>query len=163
MDSELNQKNPRGLPLDVSWRKQKVISILPDATLEEAALTMKQNHLGDLLVVHPENKQLLGIVTDRDIALALAPPSIYGDMKITDIMAGAVITASEDDSIFKMIGLMKTHGVTRLPLLGRNKEIMGVITARNLIEILLSGLFDLTHIADKQHEKERVTQDERSH
>ena len=163
MDSELNQKNSRGESLDVSWRKQRIISALPDATLEEAALIMKQHHLGDLLVIHPENKQLLGIVTDRDIALALAPPTIYGDLKIADIMAAAVITASEGDSIFKMIEQMKAHGITRLPLLDRNQEVIGVVTARNLIEILLSGLFDLTHVADKQHEKERVTQSERSH
>ncbi|WP_374076041.1 CBS domain-containing protein [Bdellovibrio bacteriovorus] len=142
--------------LTLRWEKSRIVSIPPDSNLVEAARLMKDEQVGDVLVMEDSaSGDIQGIVTDRDIALCLATKRDPASVRVSDVMSSSVVTGSIEDDIFKLAGIMKNSGVTRLPLLGRDDQIIGVVTARNLIEVCLGALFDLVQISETQHQNEK--------
>lgn len=140
----------------LSWEKSRIVSIEPDSTLVDAAQLMLDEQVGTVLVMDREDSnEILGILTDRDLALCLATEDNPTEVLVEDVMTDAPITASVTDDIFKLVHIMKSSGVTRLPLMSDDGEVMGVATAKNLIEILLGSLFDLTQIAETQKQNEK--------
>ncbi|WP_295902335.1 CBS domain-containing protein [uncultured Bdellovibrio sp.] len=143
--------------LKLRWEKSRIVSISPDADLTEAAKLMKDQQVGDVLVMGGQGpSSIQGIITDRDIALCVATNKDISSIRVGDIMSPSVVTGNIDDDIFKLAGLMKNSGVTRLPLMGQGNQVIGVVTARNLIEVLLGALFDLVQISETQHQNERA-------
>lgn len=141
----------------MSWQGSRIISITPDADLFQAAKMMCDEQVGSILVMDSiaNDESLLGVITDRDIALSLASDMDLKDLRVADIMTEDVVTASVDDDVFKLIGIMNREGVTRLPLMNSQNEVVGVATARNLLEILTKAFFDLTQIGEQQRENEQ--------
>lgn len=162
MESKINaniENTAESFEYNLSWEEGSIISLPPEATLREAARLMKQEQIGDVLVMDSEDSggALLGIVTDRDIALSLADMDDEedSDLRVADIMSESVITGHVEDSIFKLISLMKNAGVTRIPLVNSQDEVVGVATARNLLEILTKSFFDLIQIGEQQRQNEQ--------
>lgn len=160
MEAKINATDSKleSFDYNMSWEGTRVVSIAPEASIREAAQMMRDEQVGDVLVMETEAEggALLGIVTDRDIALCLADEEDLEDLRVADVMSESVITGSVDDSVFKLIALMKNAGVTRLPLVNAEDEVVGVATARNLLEILTKSFFDLTQIGEQQRQNEQA-------
>lgn len=160
MEAKINATDSGAESFDynMSWEGSRIISIAPEASIQEAAKMMRDEQVGDVLVMETEAEggALLGIITDRDIALCLANDDDFEELRVADVMSESVITGSVDDSVFKLIGLMKNAGVTRLPLVNADEEVVGVATARNLLEILTKSFFDLTQIGEQQRQNEQA-------
>jgi len=138
----------RNRVFDLKWEKAQVISISPSASLKEAAQLMKENQVGYLLVLSKESgNELQGVVTDRDLALCLADDRELSNVTIADIMSTNVICASERDDLLKLIGLMHQNKVGRIPLQDSASNFVGVVTSKNIIEILAKSLIDLTQLS----------------
>lgn len=134
--------------------QKPVVSIRSDASLTEAARLMQGNHIGNLLVVDEEDHRL-GVVTDRDIVLegiTLNKPT--GDLKVSDVMTPSVICAKEDEDLFEMITLMADNGITRLPIVDQNENVIGIVTARKILQVLVQALHEVTHISEQQQANE---------
>lgn len=164
MHAKVNSQEATGsekmFNFNLSWERGEVISVTPNASLKEAAQLMKSNQVGDVLVIDREsrNEKLMGIVTDRDIALCLAEEVDFQDLKVSDIMTSSVVSASENDDFFKLVSLMNHSGITRLPLMDSSGQVVGVVTAKNLLEVLVKSLFEVTQISEQQQENERSHQ-----
>lgn len=140
----------------LKWKEGRVVSIGPDASLKEAARLMKENQVGTVLVMDGENRgEPQGIVTDRDIALCFANGDQIEDLVVSDIMSDTVICANEKDDILKFVALMHENGVSRIPLKNASGNIIGVVTSKNILEILVKSLFDLTQISEQQQRNEQ--------
>jgi CBS domain-containing protein len=108
-----------------------VLTAEPDVNLREAAEVMADNHVGCLVVV--ENGKLTGIVTDRDILLAVADSRKNLDkMAIKDVMTHYVITTSSDTPIEKAIQLMIENKVKKVPVVDGG-ELSGILTMTDVV------------------------------
>jgi len=103
----------------------------PDATLQEAAATMKQLEVGPLPVC--ENDRLAGIVTDRDITIRATAEGL--DPRTTlvrEVMTPSVIYCFDDQEVEEAAQLMKDLQVRRLAVLNRDKRLVGIISLGDL-------------------------------
>jgi len=164
MEAKVSTQTPTGTEKNFNynmyWKKTDVISVPPTANLKEVAQLMKDHQIGDVLVVGggKPGQEVQGIVTDRDIALCLTEDANCMQKTAGDVMSESVVTASEGDDFFKLVELMHQSGVTRLPLKDANGKLVGVVTAKNLLQILARTLFEITEISEQQQENERVQQ-----
>lgn len=136
---------------------RNVICIAADASLPEAATLMRENHIGDLVVVETANgfQKPVGMITDRDILIETLPQNVNPEnLYVSDIMSRGVATAGENEDPFSVIKTMKDCGVVRLPVVDDQGALVGIITARSLVQLLSQGLCDLAMIARQQHENE---------
>jgi len=114
---------------------------VPEDNVAVAANFMWDYDCGDVLVVKDiESKQLVGLVTDRDIAMCVAKhvnahPS---EVKVSMCMSSPAIACNEDDLIETAIQMMSEHKIRRIPVVDGNGSCTGIISQADL----------LTHVSD---------------
>ena len=104
-----------------------VRTISPVDSLVLAAQAMDELNVGSLPVC--DGSGLMGIVTDRDIVTrAVAQGVSLDDMTVSDVMSQNVQWCFEDQSIEEVAGRMAQVQIRRLPVLDRDKQLVGMLT-----------------------------------
>ena len=113
------------------------ISIAPDAPLGEALRLTRAHHVRHLPVV--SGGELVGIVSDRDLRLAL-PSSLEGgddaageSTRVAEVMTRGVITVGPGDTLEDAAGRMRRHRVGALPVVDAAGALLGIIAETDLI------------------------------
>ena len=108
--------------------------------LAEAAELMSRHNCGCLLVVD-DRGHLSGLVTDRDIALALAVrPNTWG-LGVRDAMTRQVESCDPDDDIERAVEQFRGLGVRRLPVVSGDGKVEGLLSIDDsVLHAGLSGL-----------------------
>lgn len=114
---------------DIMSRNVEVID--PNRLIQEAAEKMKSLDVGSLPVC--ENKRLLGVVTDRDITIrAVAEGRDPASTKVSEAMTPELIYCYEDEPVREAAKLMERHQIRRLPILNREKHLVGIVSLGDL-------------------------------
>jgi CBS-domain-containing membrane protein len=97
-----------------------------------AAQLMWEHDCGCVPVLDPD-RRVVGIVTDRDIAMAAyTQGKRLAEIPVVEIMSRDVHSCSEGDTILVAEGLMRMHQVRRLPVLDSDGYLTGMITLNDL-------------------------------
>ncbi|MEV6110001.1 CBS domain-containing protein [Streptomyces sp. NPDC051940] len=92
-----------------------VTAVRPDASLVEAAQLMRAQDIGDVLVV--KDGALLGVVTDRDIALRAVADGVDPlTVSCQSVCTPEPVTVQPDVPVSDAVQLMRMHAVRRLPV-----------------------------------------------
>lgn len=102
----------------------------PADTLQEAARTMADIDAGFLPV--GENDRLVGIITDRDIAIRAVGTGRSADAKVRDVMSDEVKYCYADDEVDAVLENMGEQQIRRLPVVDRDKRLVGVVSISDL-------------------------------
>jgi CBS domain-containing protein len=102
----------------------------PNDTLQYAARTMADIDAGFLPV--GENDRLVGIITDRDIAIRAVGAGRAPDAKVRDVMSQKVCYCYADDDIEDIHYNMAEEQIRRLPVVDRDKRLVGVVSLSDL-------------------------------
>ncbi len=102
----------------------------PDGTLREAALLMKKIDAGVLPVT--ENDKLVGMITDRDVAIRGIAEGKGPNTKVRDAMSYEVKYCFEDEDVTHVAENMAELQVRRLPVMNRDKRLVGIVSLANL-------------------------------
>jgi CBS domain-containing protein len=98
-------------------------------SLSVAARAMWDFDCGAVPVVDPTNEEVVGIITDRDICIACwsrdLPPSTIA---VGDAMSSQVVTCLATDSIAAVENLMRAKQVRRIPVVDRNRRLIGIVS-----------------------------------
>ena len=105
------------------------VCCLPNDSVAKAADLMKSENIGSIPVV--ESKQsgkLLGIVTDRDLALKIVAAALDArSTTVETVMAHEVVTCRADDDLQKALDAMAEHQLRRIPVVENDNKIVGII------------------------------------
>jgi CBS domain-containing protein len=114
---------------DVMTRGVEVVH--PQSGLPEAAMTMRRLDVGALPVV--KEGRLEGMVTDRDIAVrAVAEGRDLATTLVGDVMSPGVVSVQEDDDVETAAQLMADRQVRRVPVIGRDRKLAGILSLADL-------------------------------
>ncbi|MEO8305626.1 MAG: CBS domain-containing protein [Betaproteobacteria bacterium] len=108
---------------DVMSRDVKVIN--PDMSIMEAARSMGDGDFGMMPV--GENDRMIGTISDRDIAIRAVADGKGPETKVREIMSEGIYWAYEDETIERAAELMSEHQVRRLPVVNRDKRLVGIV------------------------------------
>jgi CBS domain-containing protein len=113
--SELMTKNP--------------VCCLPNDSVAKAAELMKSENIGSIPVIENEqNQKLVGIVTDRDLALKVVAKVLDArSTKVDAVMTHEVVTCLADDDLQKALDAMAEHKLRRIPILDNDNKVVGII------------------------------------
>src|SRR5438105_11168174 len=98
----------------------------PDETIRQAAKTMASLDAGVLPV--GENDHLIGMITDRDIAIRGIARGKGPKAKVRDVMTEDVKYCFEDQEVEEFTRNMADIQVRRLPVLNRDKRLVGILS-----------------------------------
>jgi CBS domain-containing protein len=102
----------------------------PDRSIRDAAGMMADQDIGALPV--GENDRLVGVITDRDIAIRAVARGFGPDTKIREVMSQEVMYCFEDEELDDAAQNMGGAQVRRLPVLNRDKRLVGILSLSDL-------------------------------
>lgn len=122
----------------------------PNVQVRDAAVRMRDEDLGALPV--GENDRLIGMVTDRDIVTrGVAAGRAGSPMAVREVMSEKVYYCFDDEPIERVGELMAEHKVRRVPVINRDKRLVGVVGLGDLarggeegLEVAKSALIGIT-------------------
>ena len=97
----------------------------------EAAAKMREFDIGSLPVC--DGERLEGLLTDRDIAVRLVAAGLDASTtKVSEIMTPGATYCFDDQTLEEAAAVMEAHQIRRLPILTRNKHLIGVLSLGDL-------------------------------
>jgi CBS domain-containing protein len=105
------------------------VCCLPNDTVSKVAQLMKSKDFGSVPIIENEQtKKLVGIVTDRDLALKIvAEGRDPKSTKAEEVMARKVVTCRAEDDLQKALDAMSGNKLRRIPVVDNNNGIVGII------------------------------------
>jgi len=91
---------------------------------------MEKVDIGPILIVEDEqNNKLVGIVTDRDLALRVVGEGRDTQTtKVEDVMSREIVTCQANDNVVKATELMGRYQLRRIPIVDNDKRLVGIIS-----------------------------------
>jgi CBS domain-containing protein len=106
------------------------VALPGSATVHEAARAMRDQDIGDVIVV--ENNQVCGIVTDRDIVVrTVAEARNPAATTLADICSHTLTTVAPTDSVEQAVRLMREKAIRRLPVVEDGRPV-GIVSLGDL-------------------------------
>jgi CBS domain-containing protein len=101
----------------------------PDDSVQRAAQLMKQEDIGPILVCDSrDSKKLVGIVTDRDLAVKVVAEGRNPEStRVGDIMSRELHTCRPEDDLETALQTMQERQVRRIPVVDRQNRVVGII------------------------------------
>lgn len=107
-------------------------SVAPDDTLHKATREMWTHACGAVAVLG-ESGRVVGMLTDRDVCLAaMIQEDTLENLSVASAMSPVVQTCSADDGLRAAEDLMRKHHIRRLPVLGDDGELVGMLSIDDL-------------------------------
>ncbi len=105
------------------------VCCLPDDTVTQVAQLMQRDNIGSIPVIENDQTQkLVGIVTDRDLALKIiAKGQDAKTTKVEAVMTRQVVTCHAEDDLQKALDAMAEHQLRRIPIVDTHHKIVGII------------------------------------
>ena len=104
----------------------------PGTTVAEAARLMWEGDCGILPVV--DDGKLVGVVTDRDMYIALATRNkLASDITVGEVARPQVFTCGPDDDVEGALEIMRKHRVRRLPVEGFGGTVAGIVSMNDIV------------------------------
>lgn len=122
-----------------------VAVVEPETSALAAAQLMRKHHVGALVVVDAmEKSRPVGILTDRDLVLALMAEGLNPEVFTAgDIMSVALVLANPDMDAMDAVALMRAHRLRRLVIVDETGRLTGIVTMEDILELLTRELTEL--------------------
>ncbi|MEA2564750.1 MAG: hypothetical protein QOH06_6254 [Acidobacteriota bacterium] len=125
--------------------------ITPETSARQAARLMEDHDIGSLPVIESEsNRRLVGVVTDRDLALRVLGRGESPEVQVREVMSGNVHSCRAEDSLDEVEDAMARNQVRRIPIVDENNRILGMVAQADLArERKAVGSKDLGKVLEK--------------
>jgi CBS domain-containing protein len=109
-------------------------TVTPEATVREAAQIMLREEVGIVPVVAGSgDNRLVGILTDRDIAIRCVAEGRDGSCKVRDAMSsGELSTCRQSDDVDSLMQVMRTEKVRRIPIVDDRGSLLGIVSQADI-------------------------------
>lgn len=137
---------------------RETVHIPFSCTLQEAAVQMRDKHVGALVVTEhtPTGPRVVGMVTDRDMVLdGIAAGADPRGVCVGDVMSRGIVTVPSDASASDAIQTMLSHGVRRLAVTS-GEVVTGVLSLDDLVAALDADWHMLSAVVRNERERERA-------
>ena len=125
----------------------RVVLAEPAMSLREAALLMRDRHVGALVVVERKEgvARPVGILTDRDIAVAVVavPEARPEAIRVADTMSAQLAMTHKNEDIFEVVQRMSERAVRRLPVVAADGSLTGIVTLDDVLRVMSAELGQL--------------------
>jgi CBS domain-containing protein len=121
---------------------KKVVTASPSDTLATVARLMDEHNVGAVVIT--DHHRPVGIVTDRDVALALGARGATPELQAARVMGTPVETVRRKEGVFAATRAMMQYKVRRLTVVDDEGNLVGIVSFDDLLRLLGRELSNLT-------------------
>ena len=125
----------------------------------EAAQLMREQHVGDLVVVDEKagKRVPVGIVTDRDLVVEILAKGVDANaVTVGDVMGADLVTARETDDLYATMQRMRAKGVRRVPVVDAGGALVGIVSVDDFLDLLAEELTALARLISREQAREHL-------
>ena len=112
---------------------RQTVSCGPETNVAQAVQLMWENACGFLPVVG-EGGNVIGVLTDRDIAIALGTrEQRASEVRVPDVMPQKLFACTPDDDVHTALKTLRAEGIRRLPVIDREGGLAGVLSIDDVV------------------------------
>jgi CBS domain-containing protein len=127
----------------------KLATLIPGASIREAARKMDDEKIGCLLITNGES--LKGLLTDRDITCWLARGGKDPDgVRVSEVMQTDIVSVGPEMDTLEASKIMAENKIRRLPVIGDGK-LYGIVTTSDLATFLEQEVDNFFHVEEVYH------------
>ncbi len=126
---------------DLFKEESEVVTISSDDRIIDATRKMQEENVGSLVVT--ENRKVVGIVTDRDIALSVVLGAGTEQSFVNEIMSKDVKTIRDDQGIFNATQYFQGYKIRRLPVVDKHDNLVGMVSTDDLLAFFTREMFNV--------------------
>jgi CBS domain-containing protein len=112
---------------------EHVVTGRPNDSVSAIATEMERHKIGSVVIV--ENRRVVGILTERDFVRIAKHGILHGMDRAKHHMTKPVVTTRSDASVADIIKLMRRKHVRHLPVLNKDRRLVGMIGSRDLMKV----------------------------
>jgi len=101
-------------------------TVSPDQTVQDAARIMRDEDTGVVPITEGEN--LVGVITDRDIAIRAIAEGKDGQTPVREVASQDLVTIDPQQDLDEALRLMAQHQVRRLPVVEEDGKLVGIVS-----------------------------------
>jgi len=135
-----------------------VATIDPGESVLTAAKRMRDEHVGDLVVVETIEGGVrpIGILTDRDLVVSVLAEEIAEPARheVGEVIHGDLVTATDDEDLGEVLRRMRAFAVRRVPVLDGAGCLFGILALDDVLAWIREDLAEATSISRRQLQEE---------
>lgn len=138
---------------------RSVVIVATDTPVADAAALMRTHHVGCLVAVRetPAGNVPVGIVTDRDIVTAVVARQVdLHALQVGDLMSDHLAAMDEDESVLDALRLMRSRGVRRVVVTGREGTLVGLVALDDVLDLVSELMQSIVACVGNEQGRERV-------
>ncbi len=138
--------------------KRDVTTIDPGESIVAAAKRMREEHVGDLVVVEmaEAGERPIGVLTDRDLVVSVIAAEIAPEkLAVRDIVRREdLVTTTPEEDVDELLPRMRSFAVRRVPVVDEAGLLYGIIALDDVLAWLRDDLAEATAIPRRQRQEE---------
>ena len=105
-------------------------------TLKTASEKLQKHNIGAMPVLSKQNNEIIGIVSERDLARFIFQDKFSIDLPITDIMTQKIITCSLATSVAELMEILTNNKIRHIPIMDGG-EILGIVSIGDVVNHII--------------------------
>lgn len=126
----------------------EVVTADRDATLGDVAETLESENVGAVVVAEDDEPE--GLVTDRDVALAVAHGDDVTSRSVEEVMTDEPTTVQEDAEAVELAETIGDSNARRIPIVDDSGELSGIATADDVVATIGEQLDEIADTIERQ-------------
>ena len=134
------------IPVVEDFMTRKVVVVTPDMDIHDAMTLLLTHHISGAPVVDGTQKRpgkLVGVLSEKDCLTILSNGAFYGEGlavagTVADFMTRDVVAMSPADDIFKVADVFLKRHFRRMPVVSRDHELLGIVSRRDVLNVIQS-------------------------
>ena len=120
-----------------------------DEAVLDSARRMRDRQVGTVIVV--DDMRPVGILTDRDLTVRVLAGGLDPQAtRVSEVMTPSPTTIGEDESIETAVGYMRAGRFRRLPVVGRDGRVVGILALDDVLELVAEELADIGQLLKRE-------------
>ena len=122
--------------LVIKLSKRKCFTLSENDTLKTASEKLQKHNIGAMPVLSAQDNNVIGIVSERDLARYIFNDEFKNDLSITKIMSKNLITCNLNTSVTELMEIITNNKIRHIPII-EEKKLLGMVSIGDVVNYII--------------------------
>ena len=121
--------------------KRQCFTLTDKDTLKTASERFQKYNVGAMPVLNEENKTVIGILSERDLARHIYRDEFKSDLLVNEIMTKNIISCNLNNSVTELMEIISRHKIRHIPII-EEKKLLGIVSIGDVVDHIIKRYED---------------------
>jgi len=116
--------------------ERKCFTLSENDTLKIASEKLQKHNIGAMPVLSTQDNNVIGIVSERDLARYIFNNEFKNDLSVTKIMSKNLITCNINTSVTELMEIISSNKIRHIPIM-EEKKLLGMVSIGDVVNYII--------------------------